>query len=184
MRRFSLALLGLVLLAAPARAHKLKLFATVEGADIVGEAYFAGGDKAMTVPGRLLGADGTLVAGFTTGEDGSFRLTVPRREDYAIRVESGDGHAADFTIHAAEFPPSLPPGKAAAPVDAVPQGSPAAPGDTTALEAAMARQIRPLREQLDSYEDRLRLHDLLGGIGTIFGLFGCYAWLQSRRREP
>jgi nickel transport protein len=51
-----------------------------------------------------------------------------------------------------------------------------------ALEAAIARQIRPLREQLDAAESRIRLHDLMGGIGTIFGLFGCWAWLQSRRR--
>lgn len=172
MKRLA-AFLGLLLIAAPAQAHKLKVFATVEGAEIAGSAYFVGGEKAAGVPGRILGADGSLVSGFATGPDGGFRQKVAARMDHTVVVESEDGHAARFTIPAAEFPPSLPEGKAAA-----------APADTAALEAAIARQIRPLREQIDAYESRIRLHDLMGGIGTIFGLFGCWAWLQSRRRGP
>lgn len=166
------AFLAILLLATPAQAHKLKVFATVDGAEIAGSAYFVGGEKAAGVPGRILGADGSLVAGFATGPDGGFRHRVAMRMDHVVVVESEDGHAAQFTIPAAEFPPALPEGKAAA----------AAPIDSAALEAAIARQIRPLREQLDAYESKVRLHDLMGGIGTIFGLFGCWAWLQSRRR--
>lgn len=173
MRGFS-AFLGLWLLAAPAQAHKLKVFASAEGGDIVGSAYFAGGDKAVGLPGRILGADGSLVATFATGPDGTFRQGVAARMDHTVAVESDDGHAAQFTIPAAEFPSSLPQGKVAA----------APAGDAAALEAAIARQIRPLREQLDAYEERIRLHDLMGGIGTIFGLFGCWAWLRSRRARP
>ncbi|EME69379.1 hypothetical protein H261_13424 [Paramagnetospirillum caucaseum] len=168
-----LVILFTLLLAAPAGAHKLKVFASAEGTDIVGSAYFAGGDKAAGVPGRILGADGSLVAVFATAADGTFRQGVTARMDHIIAVESEDGHAARFTLPAAELPSSLPEGKAAA-----------VSADTAALEAAVARQIRPLREQLDSYEERIRLHDLMGGIGTIFGLFGCWAWLQSRRRGP
>ncbi|BAE53140.1 hypothetical protein [Paramagnetospirillum magneticum] len=161
----------LLLLAAPAQAHKLKVFASVEGGDIVGSAYFVGGDKAVGVPGRILGADGSLVASFATGPDGGFRQRAAARMDHTISVESEDGHAARFILPADQFPPSLPEGKAMA----------APSGDAAALEAAIARQIRPLREQLDAYESRTRLHDVMGGIGTIFGLFGCWAWLQSRR---
>lgn len=174
MKRLA-AFLAVLLLAAPAQAHKLKVFATVEGAEIAGSAYFVGGEKAAGVPGRILGADGSLLASFATGPDGGFRHRVAMRMDHVVVVESEDGHAAQFTIPAGEFPPSLPEGKAAAA---------AAPADAAALEAAIARQIRPLREQLDAYESKVRLHDLMGGIGTIFGLFGCWAWLQSRRRGP
>jgi nickel transport protein len=165
-------ILALLLLAAPASAHKLKVFATVEGANIAGSVYFAGGGKAADVPGRILGTDGSLVATFTTGADGSFRQGVKTRMDYIITVESEDGHAAQFTIPAAEFPPALPEGRTTV----------AVPADIAVLEEAIARQIKPLREQLDASESRTRLHDLMGGIGTIFGLFGCWAWLQSRRR--
>ncbi|KIL98019.1 Additional component NikL of nickel ECF transporter [Paramagnetospirillum magnetotacticum MS-1] len=170
MRRLA-AILVLLLWAAPSQAHKLKLFASVEGNDIVGSAYFVGGDKAAGVPGRIEGADGSPPLAFTTGPDGGFRLGVMARMDHTISVESEDGHAARFIIRAEDLPPSLPEGKLMA---ALPE--------TSQIEAAIARQIRPLREQLDAYESRTRLHDVMGGIGMIFGLFGCWAWLQSRRR--
>lgn len=165
-------LLPLLLLATPAQAHKLKVFATVEGAEIVGSAYFVGGEKAVSVPGRLIGADGTAQS-FLTDAEGGFRLSVPSRQGYTVLVEAEDGHAAAMDLPADGFAPALPQGRA------VPTA--AATVDAAALEAVVARQIRPLREQLDAYEAKTRLHDVLGGIGTIFGLFGVWAWLQSRR---
>ena len=51
----------------------------------------------------------------------------------------------------------------------------------TAVEAAVARQIRPLREELLATRDALRLQDILGGLGYIFGLTGLALWWRSRR---
>lgn len=156
-------------LAFPAEAHKLKVFATAEGAAIIGSAYFAGGGKAMGAEGSLQAPDGTQEARFTTAEDGSFRVQARAGADHTIVVDAGDGHVARFEMRAEDGAPA-------------PSAAPA-PG-LDAVEAAVARQIRPLREQLDAYEDRVRLHDLMGGIGTIFGLFGVFAWISSRRRGP
>ena len=44
----------------------------------------------------------------------------------------------------------------------------------------MSRQIRPLREQLDRYEEKVRLHDILGGIGFIVGAMGLVLYVKSR----
>jgi nickel transport protein len=57
------------------------------------------------------------------------------------------------------------------------------PALEAAIERAVARQIRPLREQLIAAEDRIRLQDILGGIGFIMGLTGLALWLTSRRRS-
>lgn len=172
--RAALLLVPLLLVAAPAQAHKLKVFATVEGAEIVGSAYFVGGEKAVGVPGRLIGADGAS-QNFLTDAEGGFRLSVPSRQGYSVLVEAEDGHAAVIDLPADGFAPALPQGKSS------PAADPAVV-EAAALEAAIARQIRPLREQLDAYEAKTRLHDVLGGIGIIFGLFGSWVWLQSRRR--
>ena len=173
--------LFLLLLAAPAQAHKLKLFVTTEGPLILGDAYFSGGDKAQDVSGEVKGPDGTLAGKFTTGADGNFRFTAASRMDHIITVDGGDGHTATATILAAELPAALPAGPASAsPIRAEPPPSP----EMDAVEAAVARQIRPLRQQLDAYEDKLRLHDILGGVGAIFGLFGVLAWVSARRRTP
>jgi nickel transport protein len=169
-------LLVLLLLAGPAQAHKLKLFVTSEGAQILGDVYFSGGGKAQGVGGEVRGPDGALVGKITTGTDGSFRFTAASRMDHVITVDGGDGHSVTATIAAADLPASLPAGAVA------PQAPP--PAEMDAVEAAVARQIRPLRQQLDAYEDKLRLHDILGGIGTIFGVFGVLAWLSARRKCP
>jgi nickel transport protein len=46
------------------------------------------------------------------------------------------------------------------------------------------KQVVKLREELVRYEDRVRLHDVLGGIGCILGLMGLtFYFLGVRRRE-
>ena len=165
--------LALLLAAAPAHAHKLKLFVSLEGAVAVGTAYFAGGGKAAGLDGRVLDSDGTAIATLRTDAEGAFRFTPPDGRAYRIRFESGDGHMAEATIGAAAAAPAI----AAAPTAV------AAPVDNTALEAAIASQLTPLRQQIDALDSRARLSDIVGGLGLIFGLFGGYAWIASRRRD-
>ena len=173
-------LLALLLLASPAQAHKLKLFVTTEGPASIGSAYFSGGGKAMGIGGVIQAPDGTVAGEVKTDQDGAFRFTATTRMDHTISMDSGDGHVATAQVTAAELPPSLPAGPSVTTVPATAIAP--AVGDLDAVEAAVARQIRPLRQQLDAYEDKVRLHDILGGIGTIFGLFGVAAWLSARRR--
>lgn len=171
---------ALVLAAAPAWAHKLKVFAAAEGSVIVGTAYFAGGGKAMDSAGRLLAPDGTVIAPFRTDGDGGFRLPVALRQDYRVAVDSGDGHVAEALVAAAELPEALPPGAASAPIARAAAPVAAVPDQ---FEAAVARQIMPLRRQIDALEERTRFSDIVGGIGTIFGLFGVAAWVAARRSK-
>lgn len=171
---------ALVLASPPALAHKLKVFAGTEGAAIVGSAYFAGGGKAVGSAGRLLGPDGAVVAEFHTDAEGGFRLPVALRQDYRVSVDSGDGHLAETVVAAAELPEGLPTGAASAAATPAPAAMPAAASDQ--IEAAVARQILPLRRQIDAMEERARFSDIMGGIGTIFGVFGIAAWIAARRK--
>lgn len=173
--------LALVLAAPAAQAHRLKLFATVEGAAILGRAYFAGGGPAVGIPGRLLNPDGGIAAEFRTDGDGRFTAKATLRHDYTLAVDAGDGHAATFRVGLDELPHHLPAGQAS-PAAAPPE--PAQPQLAQVVEEAVARQVRPLREQLDAYEAKVRLHDILGGVGTILGVFGLGGYVAARRRLP
>lgn len=179
-----LALAALLLAAAPAEAHRLKIFATAEGATIAGTAYFAGGGPAVGVAGRVLDPEGRLAGEFRTDATGAFRVEARLRQDHRLTVDAGDGHAAAYTVSADELPASLPAGSSAAPQAVSPPVTATAIDTDLAaiIERSVARQIRPLREQLDATEARIRLHDVLGGIGWIAGLFGAGAWMASRRR--
>ncbi len=55
---------------------------------------------------------------------------------------------------------------------------------TAAVAEAVAKEIRPLREQLDQVESKIRLHDIVGGIGYIVGISGvAFYFLAMRKTE-
>lgn len=54
------------------------------------------------------------------------------------------------------------------------------PALTAALELAVARQLRPLREELAAARATASMRDVLGGIGYILGLAGIALWWRAR----
>lgn len=52
-----------------------------------------------------------------------------------------------------------------------------------AIEQAVARQVRPLREALARRQAQAQLRDILGGIGYILGIAGLGIWWTARRRR-
>ncbi len=187
-----LILLGLGL-SPPAQAHKLRVFAAAEGPLITGSAYFAGGGAAGGARIRVLDAQGRTLAEPTPDAAGRFSYRAKAAADLLILAETGDGHRAEWPIPASDLSGSFPTGGAGTP--AQPAAAPTAPAAapptpaptgadpllTTAIEGAVARQIRPLREELQSFQDQARLRDILGGLGYIFGLMGLALWWRSRR---
>lgn len=178
---------------APALAHKIRLFAAAEGAVVSGYGYFNGGDRAQDVS-VTVEADGKVVFSGRTADDGTFRFAAVARADHVIKLDSGDGHAASFTLRAAELPESLPrsgpstddaiPARPAAAAETPPPPMPSTPDGaqlTEMVERAVARQIRPLREQLDAYEQTTRWRDAVGGIGFIVGLAGLAYGMAARK---
>lgn len=181
--------------AAPALAHKMKLFATAEGPVISGYVYFPGGGRGAGLEVTVTAPDGTALGTVTTDAEGAFHFEATQGVDHRFVARSLDGHLAEFTVPASQLPPGLSGGAApggagsAAPAEAgeTPEASAPAPAvDMAALEEtiarAVAREVNPLREQIEGYEERVRLHDILGGMGWIAGLAGLGFFVLGRRR--
>lgn len=190
---------GLILMGTnPALAHKLKVFALVDGDHIAGSAYFVGGSKAPGATITVADGDGNELARLLPDAEGTFRYTPRDRIDHVIIADSGDGHIARWTLPADALPAGLgasrPTTMTTAPAATIPQTPEAAqPDPHTALaeeklaalvEQSVARQLRPLREQLETHDTRVRLQDVLGGIGYIVGLAGLGLWWFGGRRRP
>jgi len=198
-------LLGLALVSLPVLAHKLQVFAFAEGAQIQGSAYFAGGAKASGARIRIQDTTGKTLAELTPDAEGAFSYQATSPTDHIVIAESGDGHRAEWRVTADElaggFPQSesIPPAPtqgqpgASDPVTSDQTSSTAKPTPETSattpdarllmeIEQAVARQVRPLREQLIASEDRARWHDVLGGIGYIIGLTGLALWMHARSK--
>jgi nickel transport protein len=192
--------LALLALANPAAAHRLKLFVTVEGDAVSGYAFFVGGGRPQGVAIVVRDAANAEVFRGATDEAGAFAWKAPKPADYTLSIDTGDGHMVEETIAAARFagtpaatPPALPAPSVPAPAaSAAAPPAPACSPDPAALaamveaatERAVARQLRPLIEAENAAEGRLRVNDIVGGLGMIVGLAGAWMWALARRRRP
>lgn len=176
--------------ATPAFAHKLKVFATAIGASVEGRAYFVGGGAAIGAPVTLTDSAGGIAATATTQPpDGSFAFALPYRDDFIVGIDAQDGHVADFALQADRLAETLPAAPHATPASAAelisepPSASvtavPSVGGE--AIEAAVARQVAPLTDQIDEMQSSIGLRDVLGGVGYVLGIFGLWALLARRK---
>ncbi len=172
----------IALVPTPACAHKLNVFASAEGKTIRGKVYFSGGTPAQDVAVTALGPAGQPIAQAKTDQEGRFTIEARFHCDYRLLAETGDGHGGEFTLTASVLPNDLPPPPGGDPKEAIesqrplvpPASAPspsAAPVSSDQLQALRAEIVR-LEEQLNAREDRLRLTDILGGIGYIAGITG------------
>jgi nickel transport protein len=180
--------------ARPAMAHRLNVVAPVQGQSISGEAYYADGAPARNAKVTVLDpADQTLGETATDGE-GRFTFPLRWRCDHRVVVDAGEGHTKTVTVSAAEIPATLPAWSGGtSPPATDPTAAPPQPLGTLAAEtaagpsaqlAAIGAQLAELRREVARYENKIRLHDVLGGIGCILGLMGlAFYFLGVRRKE-
>jgi nickel transport protein len=200
-----LALAVLMVAGGPAFAHRLKLFAAVAGNEVSGYGFFIGGGRPAGVPIVARNAEGAEVWRGNTGEDGGFAFTVAQPEALTLVLDAGDGHAVEETLTADRFASTAPPAEPIPPISATSDATrnaatPSVGVDplTPEIEAriaarvatsvaaevdkAVARQIRPLLEAQAAAEGRIRVNDVLGGLGWIAGLVGVALFFTRRRK--
>ena len=185
-----------------AQAHKVNIFAALDGNMIVGRVYFSGGGVAEDVDVEVFSQDGLKVSSVKTNSKGEF-IFVPKAKDaqYLFSVDTGDGHAAKTTVAVGSpvlapqgpgkvRPPTLTQLQANSVIESQPQGQGQAAPIQVAIDPSvisgvvsteLSKQLLPLSARLDKYESSIRLSDILGGIGYIFGVAGLLAFLWSRR---
>ncbi|QFR33728.1 cobalamin biosynthesis protein CbiL [Ancylobacter sp. TS-1] len=186
MKRLAAALLLFLLaFAAPAQAHKLKVFATVAGDSIAGYAFFIGGGRARGTPWIAKDSAGATLISGTTDAEGRFAFALPPEAtgDVTVTVDTREGHIASATLTAAR----LAGGAAPSPSPAAATDSPVSTiADTrpleAAIEAAVQRQVEPLLERIEELDARLRVTDIVSGVFLILGLAGMALWARGRRK--
>jgi nickel transport protein len=176
-------------------AHKLNVFAFVEGKELSGQAYARGGETIRGAAVNVFAPDGEKLAETKTDDEGNFRIPVKYRCDHRVVVDAGGGHTAEYTVPASELPGDLPArdrsavlaaaGTPPPPTTVVPAPSPGVPhavhGDIEADVESLTHQVAELRKDLDAFQQRLRFQDVLGGVGYILGLAGLWYYLSAVR---
>lgn len=186
--------------AAPAFAHRINLFATAQGGVIEGECYFSGGGRPGGAKIEALDATGRKLGECVTDAQGRFRFQARERTDHRLVLTTGDGHGAEYTVKAEELAglpepanvaqpsPAAIPWQAGAPAPHTEEAAPALHAETQdefdrRISAAVAREVRPLREQIARWQSQTRLRDVIGGLGWILGIAGAAFFALGRRRH-
>ena len=194
------AALLLLSLTPAAWAHRLNVFAFVDGGEIQVECSFSRGNPARQGKVEISDAatNAALVTG-VTGDDGVFRFPMPdgvrnRGHDLIVRVNAGEGHLGEWRIPAAEL--GRPSVDAVAVVREL-QGAAAVPPSSAQdgraisltpreleqiINAALEQKLAPIRQLLAEQRSAgAALRDIIGGIGWLMGLAGIAAYFKSRR---
>lgn len=109
MRSLFLLLVFALLTSGPALAHRVNIFAYVEGNEIVAECSYSKSKRVRHGAIEVRDAvTGRMLLQGTTDEEGLFRFPVPDQArktgaDLRILLQAGEGHQNEWIVEAAEF---------------------------------------------------------------------------------
>ena len=187
-----------------ASAHRVNVFAWVDGDTIRVESKFSGGKKIKA--GKVLVTDShgaELLAGSTSNQ-GEYSFKVPKQSDLRIIVMAGQGHQGEWTIREAELQGTV--------SEKTPQAGLSKnnfPGQTNVgvhksddlatevagrridpeelkslIESVLDRKLQPVTKMLaDMQQKGPGIKDIFAGIGYILGLVGIAAYIQNRKKK-
>lgn len=181
-----------VLAPCPAQAHRVTVFAWVEGGTVYTESKFSGGRRVSGGDMLVYDLEGNQLLSGKTDEHGEFSFAMPGKTGMRIVLQAGSGHRGEWTIPAGEIAPDAQKAQPSA-APAVPPGNPEGRTEMQgasldqvrlAVEHALDQRLAPLLKMMAEKEDSgPTLRDILGGMGYIFGLMGVAAYIHFRRRE-
>ncbi|MDM8550145.1 hypothetical protein QUF72_08715 [Desulfobacterales bacterium HSG2] len=177
-------------------AHRITVFAWVEGDIVHVESKFSGGKKVRG--GEVIVSDsrGNPLLNGKTNDQGEFSFKAPQKAAMKIAVIAGMGHRGEWTIATEEIegPAAEETVKSARePAPDRPEkhtealSSPGlSPDDIqSVVEKALDKKLKPVIKMLKEsrQDDTPSFTDILGGIGYILGLMGIAAYFNFRRKE-
>ncbi len=170
----------------PALAHKVMIFAWVEGDTVFTESKFSGGKKAINAPVEIFDKDGNKLLEGTTDKEGEFSFKVPKVTDLKIVLNAAMGHKAEWTVQELEI-------REAANMLEKKSGSETSGSISVGLskeemrkivEESLDKKLRPIvRMMTEAKNNKPSLSEIIGGIGYIFGLMGVALYFSNRGKK-
>jgi nickel transport protein len=172
-------------------AHKVNIFAYVEGGKIYTESYFNDGKKCMDSKIEVFDNQENKLLEGLTDKEGIFCFEAPSEDvidgDLKVVLTASMGHRAEYIVPANELRgvTGLTQEKSEESVSKVsPEISSFDLKEIQSLiEDALDKKLTPIISEIKkSQEDRISPTEIIGGIGYIVGIFGMIAYFLSRKK--
>jgi nickel transport protein len=187
-----------------ASAHRVNVFAWVEGDTVYVEGKFPGGRKVKA--GKIIVFDprGVELLSGLTNEQGEYSFKVPKQTDLRIVLSAGQGHQGEWIVRTDELDdlPSQKTEQTGTGTEAL-SVTPRAGSETstnmktvtpdtaisreeleTIIESVLDEKLKPINRMLSEIrQEGPTAKDIFAGIGYILGLVGIAAYVHSRKKK-
>jgi nickel transport protein len=187
-------------------AHKVNVFAYIEGEKIYTESYFNDGKKCINSEIEVFDNQGNKLLEGLTDKEGEFSFEVPSEDgNLKIVLTASMGHRAEYTIRTDELrdtmgsieesiekPISSEKRDESSLAEMISEEKEVISPEISSLdlneiksliEDALDEKLKPImREIKKSQEDKISPTEIIGGIGYIIGIFGIIAYFLSRKK--
>ncbi len=187
----------LLLFEAPVSAHKVTIFAYVEGGKVYTESYYVDGTKCQNSEVEVLDSSGKVVLKGKTNKQGEFSFVPPCKGPLKIVLRAGMGHRAETVLSKAD----LQEGGNVATKGSAAETEPAEPkiqasGQKTGeiaisqnelkklLNETLDRKLHPILKLLvESQQHGVSARDVFAGLGYIFGIMGLVIYIKDAKKQ-
>lgn len=168
--------------AASAFAHKVTIFAWVEGDTIYTQSKFSKGRKAKGALVTVFDMEGNRLLEGTTDEKGKFSFKIPKKTGLKVVLKASMGHMAEWKIPVDEI------AEAQASQNKTPEsGGPSCfqrEEIRRLIDESLDQKLGPIINMLANCQDQgPGISEVMGGIGYIFGLVGVALYFANRRKN-
>ena len=177
----------------PAMAHRVTIFAWVEGDNIFTESKFSGGKLVKGGEVIVYDLEGNQLLKGKTDDKGEFSFEIPKKTSLKIVLIAGMGPRGEWTIPVSELE------DVAGPQTEITTSQKTAPNKTEkqaeicdvtlddirqVVDQALDKRLKPVMKILvESRENRPTFRDIFCGFGYILGFVGVSAYFNYRRKS-
>ncbi len=184
-----LALVIFLLLSPSAHAHRVYVFAWIEGDMVHTESYLGGKKRAAGGKIEVFDLSGNRLVQGETDTRGMFSFPFPKKGDLRIVLEAGMGHRAEYLLKPLDAESTGgAPSTARKKQDPAPQ-SPSVQVDRAEIrevvEAVLDAKLAPIKKQLAHMQKERApgFREIVAGIGYIFGIMGLVLYIRGRKGQ-
>ena len=202
---FSL-IIFVILFDVPAFAHKLSIFAWVEGDTVYTRSKFSRGKRVKNFPVIVFDSDGNKLLEGKTDDKGEFSFKIPKQTALKVVLKASMGHMAEWKIPFEEINPGAVSNSSKSESD-IKNSYKTSPRSHTInsgtdlsvfseshgiskqeikklIDESLDKKLSPVINILaDSYGSGPSLTEIISGIGYIFGLMGVAIYFTSRKKK-
>ena len=193
---FALAIALLATAAWPTRclAHRVTVFAWIDGDTVYTQSRFSGGRAVKNGDITVFDARGKQLLTGKTDAAGDFSFKLPTRKGLRVVLDAGMGHRSEWALsdddlnlpsNRGEKGNPLVSARAAPPLSPAPVSTTLTREDIQSIiDRSLDKRLKPMMKLIaELRNDSPSVTDIIGGIGYIIGLVGLAAYMRNRKKR-